>query len=278
MRTIPARTIVEEVAAMCVAANRCLPPDIHRALVRHQATETPMGREALRQLIDNAELSSSLGLPLCQDCGLAVFFVEKGEDIAVTGMPLRQAINQGMVRGYREGFLRKSTCDPFTRVNRGDNSPAVIHFDIVPGESLRIVMSPEGASADNASQVAMMPPDLGWEGVRDFVVGCVSRACHGVCAPVLVGVGAGGSFELAALNAKKALLRHLNDVHPDPAAALMEEMLLTALNKLGTGPLGLGGRTTCLGVKVLAAPCHPASMPLAVYIQCHCVRRKEVVL
>jgi fumarate hydratase subunit alpha len=237
-----------------------------------------MGREALRQLIDNAELSSSLGLPLCQDCGLAVFFVEKGEDVAVTGMSLRQSINEGMIRGYREGFLRKSTCDPFSRVNRGDNSPAVIHFDVVPGDSLRIVMNAEGASADNASQVAMMPLDTGWEGMRDFVVGCVSRACHGVCAPVLVGVGVGGSFELAALNAKKALLRPLDDFHPDRATALMEEMLLETLNKLGTGPLGLGGRTTCLGVKVLAVPCHPASMPLAVYIQCHCARRKEIVL
>lgn len=278
MRIIAAQTVIDEVAALCIEANRILPPDIRRAFLHRRSLETPMGRESLRQLSDNAELSATLGLPLCQDCGVAVFHVEKGEDVRVADMPLRQAINEGMVRGYREGYLRKSTCDPFSRVNRGDNSPAVIHFDVVPGDCLRIVMTPEGASADNASKVAMLRPCLGFEGVRDFVVGCVSEAAHGVCAPVLVGVGAGGSFELAALNAKKALLRPLDDVHPDPSLSLLEDMLLESVNKLGTGPLGLGGRTTCLGVKVLSAPCHPDVMPLAVYIQCHCARKREVLL
>lgn len=278
MRKIPAQAVVDQVAAMCVAANRRLPPDVHRAFLRAQAQETPMGREAFRQLLDNAALSSELGLPLCQDCGMAVFFVEMGEEVRVDGVGLRQAINEGMVKGYRDGFLRKSTCDPFTRVNRGDNSPAVIHFDIVPGDTLRIVMTAEGASADNASRVFMLPPNSGLDAVRDFTVRCVAEACHGVCAPVSVGLGVGGSFELAALNAKKALLRPIDNLHPDPDMARLEEALCEAVNRLGTGPLGLGGKTTCLGVKVLAAPCHRDALPLAVYIQCHCARRAEITL
>lgn len=278
MRTIPAQTVIREVAALCIAANRRLPPDVNRAFLRGQAQESPMGREAFRQLLDNAALSAELGLPLCQDCGMAVFFVEMGEDARVDGGGLRHAINQGMIQGYRDGFLRKSTCEPFTRVNRGDNSPAVIHFDLIPGDALRIVMTAEGASTDNASRVVMLPPDTDFTVVRDFVVRCVADACHEVCAPVSVGLGVGGSFELAALNAKKALLRPVDHVHPDPALARMEDELALAVNRLGAGPLGLGGRTTCLGVKMLAAPCHRDALPLAVYIQCHCVRRAEIVL
>jgi len=269
---------VDSVAAMCVDACRILPPEIHRAFLRSQAMETPRGRESLRQLLDNAALSASLGLPLCQDCGLAVFFVEKGEDARVEGMPLRQAISDGMVKGYRDGFLRKSTCDPFTRANRGDNTPAIVHFDIVPGDRIRIVMVPEGASADNASKAAVLTPESGPEAILKFVAGSVAEACQSVCAPVMVGIGVGGTLEHAALNAKKALLRSLDDESPDPRLARLESDVLAAVNKLGTGPLGLGGRTTCLGVKALSAPCHPDALPVAVYIQCHCARKSEVLL
>lgn len=278
MRSIAAKTVVDGVAAMCIDACRILPPEIHRAFLRRQREETPRGRESLRQLLDNAALSSSLGLPLCQDCGLAVFFVEKGEDVRVEGMPLRQAISEGMVKGYRDGFLRKSTCDPFTRVNRGDNTPAIIHFDLVPGDGLRIVMVPEGASAGNDTKAAFLDPEHGPDAILDFVVESVAEACQSVCAPVLAGIGVGGTLETAALNAKKALLRPLDDESPDPVLARLERDVLNAANRLGTGPLGLGGRTTCLGVKALCAPCAPDALPVAVYIQCHCARRSEVSL
>jgi len=278
MRVINATAVADAVASLCVKAGRVLPAEIHRALFAAQAGETPRGRESLRQLLDNAALSASLGLPLCQDCGMAVFFVSKGQDLRIEGMPLREAINQGMVKGYKDGFLRKSTCDPFTRVNRGDNSPAVIHFDIVEGDGLHIVMVPEGASADNASRVEMLPPDATPDTVRRFVLNTVAGACQNVCAPVLVGIGIGGNLETAALNAKKSLLRPLDHENPDPLLAGLEKGLLSDLNKLGTGPLGLGGRTTCLAVKAQSAPCHPDALPLAVYIQCHCARRSEVSL
>ncbi len=278
MRAIDAQTVMEAVAHLCVTANRILPPDIHLAFLRALPGETPRGRESLRQLLDNAALSSGLGLPLCQDCGLAVFFVEKGEDVRVSGMGLTRAINEGMVKGYRDGFLRKSTCDPFTRTNRGDNSPAVIHYDVTPGDRIRIAVMPEGAGADNASRLEMLPPDAGVEGVRDFVTGAVAKACQSVCAPVTVGLGLGGSFETAALNARRALLRPMGQPSPDPVAARLESRCLEALNRLGTGPLGLGGRTTCLDVRAELAPSPPDALPLALLVQCHCARKAEVTL
>ena len=230
------------------------------------------------QLEENAALAKETGLPLCQDCGLGVFFVEVGEDVRLAGGGLREAINEGMVRGYQDGFLRKSTCDPFSRKNVGDNSPAIVHFDLVPGDRLKITMMAKGGGSENMSRVMMLAPAQGWKGVREFVIRRVAESGSNPCPPIIVGVGIGGNFELAAINSKKALMRELDDVHADPEVAAMEADLLASINRLGIGPMGLGGATTCLGVKVKVAPCHLASLPLAVNIQCHSARHKEVTL
>ncbi|WP_300160780.1 fumarate hydratase [Solidesulfovibrio sp.] len=279
MRTIPKETVVDAVAAMCIEANRYLPADVLGSFARAKEAETlPAAREIFGQLEENAALAAKTGLPLCQDCGLGVFFVEAGEGVRLEGATLREAINEGMVKGYQDGYLRKSTCDPFTRKNVGDNSPAVIHFDLVPGESLKICMMAKGGGSENMSRVMMLAPAQGWKGIRECVIRRVAESGSNPCPPILVGVGIGGNFELAAINSKKALLREVDDVHPDPEVAAMEADLLASINRLGIGPMGLGGATTCLGVKVKVAPCHLASLPLAVNIQCHSARHKEVTL
>jgi fumarate hydratase subunit alpha len=278
MKIVQAKDIREAVAAMCIAANRELPADVRAAFeAAHAAEEAPAAKEIFRQLLENADLARDTGLPLCQDCGLAVFFVEVGEDVRVEGSTLREAINDGMVAGYKDGFLRKSSCDPFTRKNTGDNSPSIIHFDIVPGDTLKITMMAKGGGSENMSRVTMLSPAQGWKGIKDFVVNRVAEAGPNPCPPTIVGVGIGGNFELAAVNSKKALMRELDDKHPDPEIAKLEDELLAAINALGIGPMGLGGKTTSLGVKILVAPCHLASLPLAVNIQCHSARHKEVI-
>ncbi|HML53859.1 MAG TPA: fumarate hydratase [Solidesulfovibrio magneticus] len=279
MRTIDKNTVVEAVAALCMEANRFLPADVLAAFARAKAAESSAAaREVFNQLEENAALAKETGLPLCQDCGLGVFFVEVGEDVRLAGGGLREAINEGMVRGYQDGFLRKSTCDPFSRKNVGDNSPAIVHFDLVPGDRLKITMMAKGGGSENMSRVMMLAPAQGWKGVREFVIRRVAESGSNPCPPIIVGVGIGGNFELAAINSKKALMRELDDVHADPEVAAMEADLLASINRLGIGPMGLGGATTCLGVKVKVAPCHLASLPLAVNIQCHSARHKEVTL
>jgi fumarate hydratase subunit alpha len=279
MRTIEAWAVVDAVAAMCIDANRNLPCDVLASLQTSKEAETSAsGKEVFRQLLENAELAKSTGLALCQDTGLGVFFVEVGEEVTVEGGGLRQAINDGMARGYKEGYLRTSSCDPFSRKNTGDNTPAIIHFDIVPGDKLKISMMAKGGGAENMSRVIMLAPAQGWKGIRDFVIRRVAESGSNPCPPVIVGVGVGGEFEMAAINAKKALLRPLDDVHPDPDIAAKEADLLASINRLGIGPMGLGGTVTALGVKMIVAPCHIASLPLAVNIQCHSSRHKEVVL
>ncbi|BAH74064.1 fumarate hydratase [Solidesulfovibrio magneticus] len=279
MRTIDKKTVVEAVAALCMEANRFLPADVLAAFARAKAAESSAAaREVFNQLEENAALAKETGLPLCQDCGLGVFFVEVGEDVRLAGGGLREAINEGMVRGYQDGFLRKSTCDPFSRKNVGDNSPAIVHFDLVPGDRLKITMMAKGGGSENMSRVMMLAPAQGWKGVREFVIRRVAESGSNPCPPIIVGVGIGGNFELAAINSKKALMRELDDVHADPEVAAMEADLLASINRLGIGPMGLGGGTTCLGVKVKLAPCHLASLPLAVNIQCHSARHKEVTL
>ena len=277
MKTVQAKDIREAVAAMCIAANRELPADVRAAFeAAHAAEEAPAAKEIFRQLLENADLARDTGLPLCQDCGLAVFFVEVGEDVRVEGSTLRQAINDGMIAGYKDGYLRKSSCDPFTRKNTGDNSPAIIHFDIVPGDKLKILMMAKGGGSENMSRVTMLSPAQGWKGIKEFVVNRVAEAGPNPCPPTIVGIGIGGNFELAAVNSKKALMRELGDRHPDPEIAKLEDELMAAINALGIGPMGLGGKTTSLAVKIIVAPCHLASLPLAVNIQCHSARHKEV--
>jgi fumarate hydratase subunit alpha len=261
---------------MVVQANVELPQDVLGALTTALANETSdAGREVLQQLLDNAALAKSTRLPLCQDTGLAVFFVELGNECHIVG-DLTEAINQGVRDGYRDGFLRKSSCHPLTRKNTGDNTPAIIHTDIVPGDTLTIKFMAKGGGSENMSRATMLTPAQGWEGSKDFVVRRMAEAGPNPCPPTIVGVGIGGTFDLAPILAKKALFRPLDVPHPDPEIAAMEDELFAAINALGIGPMGLGGRTTCLGVRINMAPCHIASLPLAVNVQCHSSRHLEV--
>ncbi|MGE4441045.1 MAG: fumarate hydratase [Desulfomicrobium sp.] len=279
MRTLRATRVVDAVARMCIDSNRFLPQDVRARFAECAAREeSAAAREVFRQLTENYELAEETGLPLCQDTGLAVFFVEMGEDLRVEGQNIREAINEGVRKGYAEGFLRKSACDPLTRANTGDNTPAIIHFDIVPGDGLKIAFMAKGGGSENMSRVTMLAPAQGWAGIKKFVIERVAEAGPNPCPPTVVGIGVGGTFDYAPILAKKALLRKLDDVNPDPKLAAMETELLEALNKLGIGPMGLGGKTTCLGVKIAMSPCHIASLPLAVNIQCHSSRHQEVEL
>jgi fumarate hydratase subunit alpha len=276
MREIKAADISAAVARMCVSANTKLPDDVRRKFEEGYKNETTeAGREIFRQLLENADLAFETKLPLCQDCGLAIFYVEMGEDVVVPG-GINAAITEGMVTGYKDGFLRKSSCDPLTRKNTGDNTPAIIHIDLVPGDKLKISYMAKGGGSENMSRVTMLAPSQGWEGIKKFVVGRVAEAGPNPCPPVILGIGIGGTFEYAPKIAKKALLRKLDDTHPDPKIAEMEAELLAAVNKLGIGPMGLGGSYTCLAVKIAIAPCHIASLPLAVNVQCHSARHEEV--
>jgi fumarate hydratase subunit alpha len=276
MREIKAADITAAVAQMCMSANTKLPDDVRKKFEEGYTNETTeAGREIFRQLLENADLSFETKLPLCQDCGLAIFYVELGEDVFVPG-GLNKAITEGMVAGYKDGFLRKSSCDPLTRKNTGDNTPAIIHIDMVPGDRLKISYMAKGGGSENMSRVTMLSPSQGWEGIKKFVVNRVAEAGPNPCPPVILGIGIGGNFEQAPKIAKKALLRKLDDVHPDPKVAEMEAELLAAVNALGIGPMGLGGSYTCLAVKIALAPCHIASLPLAVNVQCHSARHEEV--
>lgn len=262
---------------MILDAHRRLTPDVLAALERaHREETSPTGREILRQLLENAALAEKTGLPLCQDCGSAVFFVEHGEEVRLKGGTLRETLNRAMVEAYDKGFLRKSMCGPFTRKNTGDNSPAVIHTDLLPGDGLRIRYMAKGGGSENMSLCRMLTPSQGLAGVKDFVLRRLAEAGPNPCPPTVVGVGIGGSFDQAPLLAKSALFRPLDDTHPDPELAALEAELLAAANALGIGPMGLGGKTGCLGVKIGCMPCHIASLPVAVNVQCHSVRHREV--
>ncbi|OIQ51878.1 L(+)-tartrate dehydratase subunit alpha [Pseudodesulfovibrio hydrargyri] len=279
MREIQGKDVIEAVAGMCVRGNTELPADVRSKLERAMAGEdSPSAVEVLRQLLENADLAHDTKLPLCQDCGLAVLFVEVGDDCRVVGGNLRDLINDGVRKGYAEGYLRKSACDPLTRANTGDGTPAIIHFDLVPGDKLKIAYMAKGGGAENMSRVTMLAPAQGWEGIKKFVVERVAEAGPNPCPPTIIGVGIGGTFEHAAKIAKRGLLRKLDDVHPDPKVAAMEKELEEDLNALGIGPMGLGGKTTVLGVKITLEPCHLASLPLAVNVQCHSQRHEEVEL
>jgi len=279
MREINAARIKAAVAEMVVEANRRMPGDVVDAFKRAMEEEdSPSAKEIFRQLLENADIADSENMPLCQDTGLAVFFVDVGEEVRVTGGSLKAAINEGMAKGYKDGFLRKSSCDPMSRANTGDNTPAIIHLDFVPGDKLTIAFMAKGGGSENMSRATMLAPAQGWKGIKDFVINRVAEAGPNPCPPTMLGVGIGGTFERAPIIAKRALMRPLSDTHPDPKIADMEAELLEAVNKLGIGPMGLGGKTTCLGVKIAVEPCHIASLPLAVNVQCHSIRHKEVSL
>ncbi|MGE4292182.1 MAG: fumarate hydratase [Desulfovibrio sp.] len=278
MRKIKTADIIEAVATMCISANTKLPDDVRRSFEAALAEEeAPAAKEIFRQLLENADLAMNTKLPLCQDTGLAAFFVELGEEVFVEGN-LKEAINAGVRKGYEEGYLRKSTCHPLTRKNVGDNTPAVIHIDVVPGDKLRIIYMAKGGGSENMSRVTMLSPAQGWEGIKKFVIQRVAEAGPNPCPPTILGIGVGGTFDHSAKIAKRALFRELDDVHPDPEIAKLERELLEAVNKLGIGPMGMGGKTTCLAVKIAMEPCHIASLPVAINVQCHSARHEEVVL
>jgi fumarate hydratase subunit alpha len=279
MRQIDAGAITRAVKEAAIAANYELGEDLLAALARgEKEEESPAGREIFRQLLENARIASRERLPLCQDCGLTVVFAEVGQEARIVGGDFEEAIQEGVRQGYGEGYLRKSLCHPLTRQNTGDNTPAVIHTEIIPGDGLKLTVVPKGGGSENMSRLFMLKPAQGWGGIKEAVVTTVKEAGPNPCPPIIVGVGIGGTFERAAVLAKKSLLRELGAPNPDPQLAALEKELRDAVNNLGIGPQGLGGRITALGVHLLMQPCHIASLPVAVNIQCHASRHKEIEL
>jgi len=280
MREIAVHRITEALQRMSIEANTQLGTDVLGAFAAYKATEeSPTGVDILGQLEENARISRETLLPLCQDTGFAVVFIELGQDAHLVGGDLAAAVDEGIRQGYAEGYLRKSIVrDPLRRVNTGDNTPAIIHTRIVPGDRVKITLAPKGGGSENMSGIAMLKPADGVEGVKKFVLERVSEAGPNPCPPTIVGVGIGGTFEMAAYLSKLSLLRPLGERHPDPFCAALEEELLAKVNQLGIGPQGLGGTTTSLDVHIEFHPCHIASLPVAVNIQCHSARHKEVEL
>ena len=281
MREIHTSLITESVARLCIESNYYLGEDVLAALREYRATETsPVGHEVLDQILENAEIARDDQMPLCQDCGLTVVFIELGQDVHITGGDLNEAIAEGVRQGYTDGYLRKSMVEhPFSkRINTKDNTPPVIHTTIVPGDRLKITVAPKGGGSENMSQLAMLKPADGRKGVIDFVVESVRRAGANPCPPIIVGVGVGGSAEKAMWLAKHSLLREVGQPSPDPELAELEAELLERVNRIGIGPQGFGGLTTALAVHVETFPCHIASLPAAVNIQCHSARHKEALL
>ncbi len=280
MREIRTSAIIDAVAHACVSANCELPEDVLVALQSGlECEESPAGRDIFSQLIENAEIAREESVPICQDTGFTVLFVRLGQDAHITGGSLTDAINEGVRRGYMEGYLRKSiVAHPLERVNTGDNTPAVIHTEVVPGDELRITVAPKGGGSENMSSVKMLKPSDGVEGVKRFVYDLVKSAGSNPCPPIIVGVGIGGTMEKAAIMAKHAVLREVGVHSEKPYDAALEKELLELVNCSGVGPAGLGGRITALAVNVESYPAHIASLPVAVNIQCHAARHKEIVL
>ena len=279
MREINVKLITEEVRELCMEANTNLGEDVLQAFDgAMKKEESPLGLEILKELKENARIAKEEKVAICQDTGFAVVFVELGQDVHLIGGDLKEAIFEGVRQGYQDGYLRKSICHPFTRANTGDNTPAIIHTEIVSGDEVKITVAPKGGGSENMSRVIMLTPSDGVEGIKRYVLQRVKESGSNPCPPTIVGIGIGGTFEEAALLAKKSLLRPLGSKNPDLELDQLEFDLLTEINKLGIGPQGLGGRTTSLAVHILMMPCHIASFPLAVNIQCHAQRHKEVVI
>ncbi len=279
MRTVKAKVIHEKVKDMIIQSCRVLDDSVLAAIKKSLERETSqVAREILRQLLENAELAKKSELALCQDTGVAVFFVEYGEGVRIEGGSLNAVLTEAVIEAYDTGFLRKSLCHPLSRKNSGNNTPAVIHTELVPGDTIRIRFMPKGGGSENMSQIAMLKPSQGWAGIKEFVVRTVAEAGANPCPPTVVGVGIGGTFDLAPTLAKKALFRPLGTSHSDSEIDKMENELLEAINNLGIGPMGLGGKTTALGIRIALYPCHIASLPVAVNMQCHSHRIKEIVV
>ena len=279
MREIAALRITETVKQLCIEANCFLPQDMKKCIASAYESESwPQAKEILEQITENYQIAEKERRPICQDTGLACVFVTIGQDVHIVG-DLAEAIHEGVRQGYRDGYLRKSVVrDPLDRVNTGDNTPAIIYYDIVPGDRLEITVAPKGAGSEYMSQIKMLKPSDGLQGIKDFVLKVVEEAGPNPCPPIVVGVGVGGTFDKAAFLAKKALLRPADQRHAEPFWAKLEQELLQQINELGIGPQGFGGKTTALCVNIEKAPAHIASLPVAVNINCHVTRHKTEVL
>lgn len=280
MREIEAKEITETVSRLFQEACHFLPDDAIDAIKRgREAEESPVGREVLGRILENIKVAASEQIPLCQDTGDALVFLELGQEVHIVGGDLYSVINEGVRQGYAEGYLRKSmVSQPFSaRINTKDNTPAIIYTDIVPGDKLKIFAVPKGGGAENMSRLAMLKPAQGRQGVIDFVVKTVDEAGSNACPPVIVGVGIGGTVEKCVMLAKRALLREVGKPNPDGEVAELEREILKRVNNLGIGPMGYGGRTTALAVHIEVSPTHIASLPVAVNMQCWCARHKEVI-
>lgn len=280
MREISIKKIVEAVAELCVNTNYYIDKNLLHAFIDFkEKEESELGKIVFSELIENAKIAKEKKKPICQDTGLAVVFLEIGQDVRIVDGNIFDAINEGVRKGYREGFLRKSIVDnPLTRKNTGDNTPAVVHYEIVPGDKLKITVVPKGGGSENMSALKMLKPSDGWGGIKKFVKETIESAGPNPCPPIIVGVGIGGSFEKAAILAKKSLLREIGKHNPSQDIAKLEDELLEMINKTGIGPQGYGGRITALQVNIEVYPCHIASLPVAININCHVARHGEVIL
>jgi fumarate hydratase subunit alpha len=280
MREIHVSAITDTVKKLCMEANWNLGSEMLRAFDRALTTErSAAGKQVLQILKQNAEMARTKKIAYCQDTGFTICFVELGQDVHVTGGGLDDAINEGVRQGYKEGYLRASIVkSPFDRVNTGDNTPAVIHVDVVRGSELKLAIMAKGGGCENRSKYKMLTPAEGIGGVKDFVIECVKMAGPDACPPLILGVGVGGTFEKAALNSKKALFREIGSPNPDPFLDALEKELLERANRLGIGPQGYGGDTTSLGIHVISFPCHITSLPVAVTVECHAHRHKDATL
>jgi fumarate hydratase subunit alpha len=283
MREIEFDEVVKAVRNIIVHCGTDLPQDAYDALSKAMEDEiSEVSREVLRQILENADIAKSEKRPLCQDTGLAVFFVKVGDEVKVKGGLLRDAINEGTKQGYTDAYLRASTCEPFSRANLKDkigyNLPAIIHFDIVAGDKIDIEYAAKGGGSENVSRATVLPPAAGKEGVLKYVKEVISQAGPNPCPPITVGVGIGGTFEKAAISSKHALFRELGSINPDPEMAELEALMMIEINKLGIGAMGMGGIKTALGVHIEANPCHIASLPVSVNVQCHSSRHTHIVI
>ncbi|MDO4344903.1 MAG: fumarate hydratase [Eubacteriales bacterium] len=280
MREIQASQITDAVERLCISANEHLPDDVKRAIQKCRACEDwELARGVLDKIIENYEIADRQCVPVCQDTGMACVFLEIGQDVHIAGGGLREAVDEGVRRGYEKGYLRKSVVkDPVRRGNTGDNTPAMLYTEIVPGEQIRITVGPKGFGSENMSAIRMLKPSAGLQGIKDFILETVEAAGPNPCPPMVVGVGIGGTFDKAALLAKKALMRPVDSSNEDPFYAELEEEMLEKINRLGIGPQGFGGRTTAIGLNIETMPTHIAGMPCAVNISCHVTRHETEVL
>jgi fumarate hydratase subunit alpha len=280
MRKIDVDDIKQTIEKLFIAANFTLPADILEAVKKAQEIETSLtAKGILNQILKNAVIAEEENLPLCQDCGVALVFMDIGQDIEFTGGDLREAINEGVRNAYNNAYLRKSMVQsPIERKNTNDNTPAIIHFDIIPGDKVTITVMPKGGGCENMSTLAMLHPSDGIKGIKRFILETVYKSGANPCPPIIIGVGLGGDFEYAAFLAKKALLRVIGTPNKDPKLDKLEKELLQEINLLGIGPLGMGGKVSALAVHILEVPCHIASLPVAVNIECHSHRYKEATI